>query len=119
MGSRSGWAVGAGEQRERVSSGSGWAAGVVRQQEWLGSGSGWVAGAGGKQQCARSGSRGIEEGSGSVKGGTPLASMAISMKDLQSVQLRKTETAPSSSKSRFGNNVSKTMSAPSSGKSIT
>ena len=62
---------------------------------------------------------GIEEGSGSVKGGTPLASMAISMKDLQSVQLRKTEAAPTSSKSRFGNNVSKTMSAPSSGKSIT
>ena len=75
----------------------------------------------GDPTCMNSGptEQGLEEGSGSVKGGTPLASMAISMKDLQSVQLRKTETAPTSSKSRFGNNVSKTMSAPSSGKSIT
>ena len=41
--------------------------------------------------CLNSGpTEGIEEGSGSVKGGTPLASMAISMKELNSVKLKKT-----------------------------
>ena len=56
-----------------------------------------------KQQDGGGGSEG-EKGGGS----SPLASMAISIKELQSVQLRKTENAPSSSNKL----LSKTLSAP-------